>query len=191
MSGVVHSRALSGHELARCRRVAREVAALEDAGSVGWVSADGRTQVFGGISRIEPREVDEAFFNELRRHAFIFSGDRVAGEGEPARSWTDPLARIFDPAGAAADWCIPAWRRYTRGVPAEDLFSPPLIMGEAGWRVDGYVVNRDVVAYQERINVMRELGVLDRLRPDALIVEIGGGYGALARHLKQARSGAT
>ena len=186
MSELAHSRPLTEEELLRCRRVAREVAALEDAASGRWISGDGKTRIHGGVSKIDPRAVDDAFFNRLRPASFIFSGDKVDGTlGVP--SWTDALAQVFDPAGAAPDWCVPAWRRYGEGLAEKDLFQPPLVMGETGWRVGGRIVNRDVVAYQERLNLMREFGLLRHLgeKRAPLIVEIGGGYGAIAWYLKR------
>ena len=192
MSELARSRPLTEEELARCRRVAREVAALDDAGSERWMSGDARTRIHGGVSRVDPKAVDDAFFNRLRPASFIFSGDQVGGEAR-LPSWTDPLAEVFDPAGTAQDWCVPAFRAYTKGLAADDIFQPPLVMGETGWLVDGFLVSRDVVAYQERINLMREFGLLERLeaRRAPLIVEIGGGYGALAWYLKRRLPAAT
>jgi hypothetical protein len=185
MSELAHSRPLTEEELARCRRVAREVAALEDSASERWISGDGKTRIHGGVSKVDPRSVDDAFFNRLRPESFIFSGDQVGGRA-PLPSWTDALAEVFDPGGDAPDWCIPAFRAYAKGLAGRDIFQPPLIMGETGWRAGGYLVNRDVVAYQERINLMREFGLLERLEAKRapLVVEIGGGYGALAWYLK-------
>lgn len=187
MSGLATSRPLSQEEIARCRRVADAVAKLDDPRADHWVNPQGK-RVHGQISRIAHSDIDEAFFNELRPNSFIFSGYRLSNlRGEQAPSWNDALAAVFDPGGTALDWSVPAFRACTKHLAAEEIFSPPLIMGEVGYVVDGYCVNRDVVAYQERINLMRALGVLDRLKRESapLILEIGGGYGALAYYLKR------
>lgn len=47
------------------------------------------------------------------------------------------------------------------------------------------VVNDDTNAYQERLRELTLSGVLNHLRDDALLVEIGGGYGGLASALKR------
>lgn len=75
-------------------------------------------------------------------------------------------------------------------VPDDYVFSPPRFLGEVGWDVSGVVVNHDTCVYQERVNLLYESGVFDWLRKrlsqkGALrILEIGGGYGALAHQIK-------
>jgi hypothetical protein len=57
------------------------------------------------------------------------------------------------------------------------------MLGEIGWSVDGRLVSHDVIAYQERIMLLYEGGVLDKLRmawKRPRILEIGGGFGAIA-----------
>jgi hypothetical protein len=186
------SRPLSEAELSRCRQVAAELARLGDAGAECWVNPQGRA-VHGQVSRIGGKDADDAFFNALRRHSFIFSGYRLANlAGEHSPSWTDAMGEAFDPGATAPDWSVPAFRAYTRGLASPDIYAPPLIMGEIGYEIDGRCVNRDVVAYQERINLMRELGVLERLKHGTgVVVEIGAGYGALAYYLKRRFPGVT
>lgn len=58
------------------------------------------------------------------------------------------------------------------------------MLGEHGWIVDGRVINLDTCAYQERITALFESGELKKTK-GARILEIGGGYGALARSLSQ------
>lgn len=58
--------------------------------------------------------------------------------------------------------------------------------GETGWNillndVDTYLVNDDINSYQERMFHLYRTGCLDRLDKNSNIVEIGGGYGALAK----------
>ncbi|MEK7684168.1 MAG: putative sugar O-methyltransferase [Verrucomicrobiota bacterium] len=80
-------------------------------------------------------------------------------------------------------------RRYvliTRHVPPDIVPRYPKVLGEIGWDIEGKPVNHDVYAYQERINLMHEAGLIDWLRRrsqesgPANILEIGGGYGGLA-----------
>jgi putative sugar O-methyltransferase len=182
-------RSLSEDEIARCRSIAGELAQLDrqsDAGS--WVTPGGMT-VHGHVSRIGFEHVDPGFLNRLRHHSCIFTGYRLTnllGLTHDAH-YSDAYAGFFDKAGTAPDWSVPAFREYVKELEPQDIFSPPLIMGEVGYNVGGYCVNRDVITYQERINLMREFGVLDHLRSKRapLILEIGGGYGALAYFLKR------
>ena len=77
--------------------------------------------------------------------------------------------------------------------------SPPNVFGEIGWLVDGKIVNHDTNVYLERIGLLAESGKLWELRnrtPASAaaqnrpwrrprILEIGGGYGGLAYHLRK------
>ena len=64
---------------------------------------------------------------------------------------------------------------------------PPQMLGEHGWIIDGRVINHDTCVYQERITALLDSGELKKLK-GARILEIGGGYGALARALSQSLS---
>jgi hypothetical protein len=79
-----------------------------------------------------------------------------------------------------------------KSLPERYVFKPPSMLGECGYSVNGTIVNRDTNGYQERINLIFESGIgnyLDSLlsqRNEVRILEIGGGYGALAYWFKQA-----
>jgi hypothetical protein len=76
---------------------------------------------------------------------------------------------------------LDAWLAITSGIPSPYLMRPPAICGQHGLLVDDVIVNLDTIAYQERISLLHDAGILDRLRgTGARILEIGGGYGALA-----------
>ena len=76
-------------------------------------------------------------------------------------------------------------------LPPEMHISPPVRFGEIGWVIDGKIVTCDTYAYQERIALMFECGAIDQLKVVAAagrtprILEIGGGFGGLAYHLKK------
>lgn len=78
--------------------------------------------------------------------------------------------------------------RYT---PMNLLFVPPTICGEIGTNINGIVVNHDTAVYQERLTLLGWLGVFRFLERriasegTVRILEIGGGYGALARQIKR------
>ena len=74
------------------------------------------------------------------------------------------------------------WKAFTENLPNRLIYRPPLMLGERGWLVDDDFVNHDVATYQERMALMAAGGVFEHLdRVEApRIIEIGGGYGALA-----------
>lgn len=88
-------------------------------------------------------------------------------------------------ANQTSDEWVERWRLMVRALPRQYVMSPPRLMGEAGWDMDGILVSHDTYVYQERLCLLREAGVLDwlaRLRAPR-ILEIGGGYGALCNAL--------
>ncbi len=84
--------------------------------------------------------------------------------------------------GKTRDKIAARWRALTKR--RRHVMQVPNILGECGWWIDSALVNADVVDYQERINLIDNGGLIDRLsdkRPR--ILEIGGGYGALCSAL--------
>ncbi len=76
-------------------------------------------------------------------------------------------------------------------LPPNLRLRPPKKFGEIGWWVSGQIVNHDLLGYQQIISLMFENGIIElldeRLKNNEIIriVEIGGGYGALAFYLCQ------
>jgi len=76
-------------------------------------------------------------------------------------------------------------------TPMNLLFSLPPICGEIGWKINGVIVNHDTVVYQERMSILGWLGIFQFLetivakRGFARVLEIGGGFGALAYQIKK------
>jgi hypothetical protein len=70
------------------------------------------------------------------------------------------------------------------------VYVPPHRFGEAGELRHGVIVNHDTVAYQERVGLIQNTGLLQWLdersaqQGELRILEIGGGYGALAYWFK-------
>jgi hypothetical protein len=79
-----------------------------------------------------------------------------------------------------------------KGLPDRYIFVPPLRLGECGFLVKGRVVNNDTNTHQERIKIIYDSGIGDYLdllskeNDEVRILEIGGGYGALAYWFKRA-----
>ncbi len=87
----------------------------------------------------------------------------------------------------AADAWVECWENHTRDLPNDVLFRPPPRLGEIGWIKRGIIVNHDTYTYQERVNLLLDNGIIAALRRKwrPRILEIGGGYGALALALRQ------
>ncbi|HEY7391304.1 MAG TPA: putative sugar O-methyltransferase [Bryobacteraceae bacterium] len=86
---------------------------------------------------------------------------------------------------------IARYRELCTKLPDYLKISPPKKFGEVGWCVDGVLVNHDTAAYWERLLLLYRSGFLDRtsgnaLRKGSRILEIGGGYGALAWYVQEA-----
>jgi len=130
----------------------------------------------------------------LRMFSQVFSGFNVrtfrreVGESSTVTPPRDLDAAVTAAVRADTERSVERWRRATADIPPRWRVSPPKMLGEVGWDVDGVVVNHDTIVYQERITLMARSGILPRL--EALpepprILEIGGGYGALTLALKR------
>ncbi|HEX4148439.1 MAG TPA: putative sugar O-methyltransferase, partial [Pirellulales bacterium] len=115
-------------------------------------------------------------------------GTRDAQPGESAEEIDLRLAALEKTAVSR----IETYFSKTRSLPAELHISPPARFGEVGWQCQGKLVNYDTVAYLERIALLYYAGFLNRQspislldRPNLRILELGGGYGGLAYHIKQ------
>ncbi|SVB13093.1 uncharacterized protein METZ01_LOCUS165947 [marine metagenome] len=133
------------------------------------------------------------FVNRLRWNG-VFTGytlDNVLN-GNQNGGWTDQIARDFtgQELKEVPDWSVLAYPRLIEGLPDDLVCRPPALMGEVGWLVDGAIVNRDTIAYQERLCLMHQFGIIDLLQglepqKTVQIIEIGGGYGGLGYFLGQ------
>ena len=87
--------------------------------------------------------------------------------------------------------------RLVTDLPNKFIFRPPSMLGEIGHVVSGVLVNNDTNTYQERINLIWESGLGDLIQQrseesgEVKILEIGGGYGALAYWFMSAFSNAS
>jgi hypothetical protein len=126
--------------------------------------------------------------NRLRFYTQAFSGYQLmnlrsaAGTTTPTSIPPDYDAQMRAKHLGPDSW-VGCWIDHTRRVPARLRFSPPQMLGEIGWAADGIVVNHDTYFYQERVNLLQAAGILDQ-KPRR-ILEIGGGYGALALAIRR------
>jgi SAM-dependent methyltransferase len=174
-SDIILCQTLVGNIQRVCRRSSDEE---------NWKTPDGSI-VYGGVLH-EELSIDEQFLRNLRFHSRIFTGWNPSNmmSDAPEWSWTDMIAPHF--SGQGETWTLDAFSKLTRDLPPEYICDAPLVCGEVGYSVGGRCVNRDVIGYQERMRALFLSGVLERLkkRHDPVIVEIGGGYGALAYFIK-------
>jgi hypothetical protein len=79
----------------------------------------------------------------------------------------------------------------TMDLPPEMLLSEPEL--GIGFQIEGRLISQDTVRYQRVFRTLFDNDIMRTLQqhPSPLILEIGGGYGALARHLKIAVPNAT
>ncbi len=131
--------------------------------------------------------------NRLRFWTGVFSGYNLMWlTHEHVRSLIWPIPPDYDQwittNRAEPDEWVRLWVKFTQKIPPQLRFSPPAMLGEIGWCVDGVVVNHDTYVYQERINILHEAGIIDWLQGlgrAPRILEIGGGYGAVGFALRR------
>ena len=138
---------------------------------------------------------DRDIIKKMRLYCHAFTGYQLAtmefADNRPWVSeklpddWDDTLRRLVGPP----DQSVFDYVRVSNALPNSLRITPPRKFGEIGWLWDGKIINRDTVSYLERLCLMEENGVLERLtkrqRDKGVIniVEIGGGYGGLAYFL--------
>ncbi len=179
------NRPVTGVEVKRCLDLLERLRGLGDSDDSedNWRSDSIRIHRKGFLEAVS---IDSEFLNSLWRRCSFFTGYDVT---LPMRDEPDFVPPFGDDFMWKNDheWTISTFLDVIAGLPEELICRPPLLMGEIGFDVGGLCVNNDVLGYQERINVLHAFGLIARLqdmeRP--VIVEIGGGYGALAHFLKK------
>lgn len=81
------------------------------------------------------------------------------------------------------------YKAITSNIPEKYWIGEPhnsKILSDIGVSYRGRVINKDIMRYQSCISNLYLMGILDRLHAQSekgLIMEVGGGYGALAHHI--------
>jgi len=80
------------------------------------------------------------------------------------------------------------WAALTRDTPPPLRLSEP--NGGIGFQIEGNLVSFDILRFQQVVNTLHHQGVFRRLRglDQALALDLGSGYGALAHHLRSVLS---
>ncbi|MGH8641491.1 MAG: putative sugar O-methyltransferase, partial [Burkholderiales bacterium] len=158
-----------------------------------WKGEGERSWLYRGTTALLHGDYDA--INSLRLYSQIFSGYSLLemrpiprGIVPPDRVPPDLAARMLSISRRIDEWVV-RYRELSRHVPDVLRVSPPNRFGEAGWIFDGRIVNYDTYACLERVALLNAAGLLQRLSSGASgriprILEIGGGYGGLAYHLK-------
>lgn len=183
-----HNSPITNANIAECGQLMMEIDNSSDKLSIKS-EGDWRTvkdqPVYDIIEDVVPTS---EWLSRLRIHSRIFSGYDISQivSGDRLPSWMDSeIAPHFqDETGSA--WWTTAFLYYKSGLPEDYVCKAPLACGEVGHLVEGFCVNPDVASYQERMAILHRTGILERLKRKErpLIVEIGGGYGALAYFIK-------
>jgi len=138
---------------------------------------------------------DRDIIRKMRLYGHAFTGYQLAtlefAEKRPWLSeklpddWDQTLRRLAGPP----DQSVFDYVKVSSALPEHLRVSPPMKFGEIGWIWNSNIVNEDTYAYQERFCLMEENGLFEILNQkiasagQLTLVEIGGGYGALAYYL--------
>lgn len=179
------NRAITSDELERCARLVTGLRAPPSSDRFGteaqWTTLEGVPA--HDLTKYSLGGFDPDFVRRLRLQSYIFTGyhlsDVLTGVSTP--TWGGPTWA----SGEWQDWAIQAFFLYRELMSPAVLVTPPLVAGEVGFNIFGCCVNRDGIAYMDRVKLMSEAGIIDRLRrlDRPRILEIGGGYGGLAYFL--------
>jgi hypothetical protein len=152
-------------------------------GDSNW-AADAANDYIAAYRLLATLDWEDVRYLRFRAQCFTGFSLRAMRSGRGLRS-TAPVPEDYDSLilhDAAFAGLEEAWRSATVHMPPDLRIAPPAILGEAGLLIDGVIVNHDSIVYQERLNLLQSSGVIEQLRaiPHPRILEIGGGYGALA-----------
>jgi hypothetical protein len=139
---------------------------------------------------------DAEAIGQLRGYTQVFTGHHLY-EGRRGLPIAQTLEKYTDDVVAAAlerynPPYIALWQQLTADLPCRCIVAPPYRFGEVGHEIRGIIVSHDTVAYQERVSLLSEAGIvswLDRLaaeRGEIRVLEIGAGWGALAYWFRRA-----
>jgi hypothetical protein len=170
--------------------------------AANWARTDGEVRIadrYREICRLDPeliarlRGIGQFFtgnilYESLRGHEY----DALYPHREtpPFHAYSD--AEVAENLATHNRVHVDRWERITRGLPIRCLYEPPHRLGEVGELRQGIIINHDTVAYQERIGLIHDTGLLAWLdergarQGELRVLEIGGGYGALAYWFKSA-----
>jgi len=157
-----------------------------------WKGDWERSALYRGTAALLSEEYE--IINNLRLFSQVFTGYSLVemkfarGLVPPDRVPPDLADRLLEASRRDDEWVGRYWM-LSRYLPDYLRISQPNRFGEAGWIFAGRIVNHDTYAYLERVALLHTSGLLARLdgggvSKNPLILEIGGGFGGLAYHLK-------
>ncbi len=128
--------------------------------------------------------------NQLRFHTNVFTGWDLYNFDYPGKH--PPVPEVVSAAeydakhrDAPLDISVAAFKKIRARIPDKYLVKVRVSWARSARDVDGYVVNRDLAAYQDTIAILYQSGVLPWLENRATsgmpvtMMEIGSGYGGL------------
>jgi putative sugar O-methyltransferase len=167
-----------------------------DAGSclpgANWRGDWKNSALYRGTAALLREDYD--ILNNLRLFSQVFTGYSLV-EMKNSRGVTSPervplkLAERLSRVSRRLDEWVGRYWMLAQHLPGALHLSQPARFGEAGWVLDGRIVNHDTYVHLERVALLHEAGELERLGAAAgknpVILEIGAGFGGLAYHLKK------
>jgi hypothetical protein len=157
-------------------------------------SGDPRNEFLRLFARVAVCDTDA--IGQLRAFTQVFSGVKLyeMQDGpvpilEQLDGYTDDAIEAKLSSNLSS---LTAWEALTEHLPYRCIFTPPRRFGEIGHDVRGVIINPDTVIYQRLVNFLFDSGVvgwLDDLASangEVRVLEIGGGYGALASWFRAA-----
>lgn len=113
--------------------------------------------------------LSEEYFGQLRLHTYHLDGDNYQN--------------YFFKKNLSRDQRF--WESMVQGLPKDYIISAPAILGEPGYNFNGHVVSAGTLSCQHAIKTLLQNGIINKLSNSnsPAILEIGGGYGAMAHHL--------
>ena len=157
-------------------------------------NGDPRNEFLRLFARVAVCDTDA--IGQLRAFTQVFSGVKLYEMQDGPVPVLERLDDYTDDAIAAKLSSnlsnLTAWKALTEHLPYRCIFTPPRRFGEIGHDVRGVIVNPDTVIYQRLINYLSDSGVIGWLdglasaKGQVRVLEIGGGYGALASWFRAA-----
>jgi hypothetical protein len=155
---------------------------------------DEHSSFMTSFNLIMKKDID--IIKKLRLYSQAFSGYQLATL-TPAiqRPWIkSKLPKNYDVflkmLVSNPDESVDKFLNILKYLPKEYHFSFPLKFGEIGWVINDMLINKDAYMYLERICLLYECGILERLKKLSEtkiinILEIGSGFGGLAYFIKK------
>ncbi len=155
--------------------------------------ADTGGPVFAGLKFSSEESWLREFLIRFRANTWMFSGESASVLHNVIDRYKEGDRKAEENLHAVRNFFRDHFERMIQFLPEKFIYQPPLVGGEAGFKHQKYIINFDVVAYQERVALLFDYGVLQSFerKERSVYLEIGSGYGALASYFRRTFPSAT